>query len=70
MSGLEGSGWRHNLIEDLEGVRHVLAATKRVAVLGIRSEQHRARPAFYVPQYLASAGLHGDSGASVRSAPR
>lgn len=51
------SGWSNNLIEDLEGVREVLAATKCVAVLGIRSEQHRSRPAFYVPQYLVSAGL-------------
>jgi len=57
MSGIEGSGWRNNLVEDLEGVRQVLAATKRVAVLGIRSEQHSSRPAFYVPQYLVSAGL-------------
>jgi len=58
MPEIEDSSWRNNLIEDLEGVSHVLAATKRVAVLGIRSEQHRSRPAFYVPQYLASAGLH------------
>jgi uncharacterized protein len=57
MSAIEDSGWRSNLIEDWEGVRQVLAATNRVAVLGIRSEQHRSRPAFYVPQYLASAGL-------------
>jgi hypothetical protein len=40
MSGIEDSGWRSNLIEGWEGVRQVLAATKRVAVLGIRSEQH------------------------------
>ena len=57
MSGIEDGDWRNNLIEDLEGVRQVLADTKRVAVLGIRSEQHSSRPAFYVPQYLASAGL-------------
>lgn len=57
MSENEHGGWRRNLIEDLEGVRQVLAATKRVAVLGIRSEQHESRPAFYVPQYLASVGL-------------
>ncbi|WP_447985902.1 CoA-binding protein [Nitrospira sp. Nam74] len=57
MSETEDCGWRNNLIEDLEGVRQVLAATKRIAVLGIRSEQHRPRPAFYVPEYLASAGL-------------
>ena len=57
MSEIDDSGWRNKLIEDSEGVRQVLAATKRVAVLGIRSEQRRSRPAFYVPQYLASAGL-------------
>ena len=57
MSGIEDSDWRNNLIQDLEGVRQVLAATKRIAVLGIRSEQHSSRPAFYVPEYLASAGL-------------
>ena len=49
--------WRSNLIENTGGVRELLAATRRVAVLGIRSEQHGSRPAFYVPQYLASAGL-------------
>jgi predicted CoA-binding protein len=57
MSGIEDNGWRNNVIEDLGGVRQVLAATKRVAVLGIRSEQYSSRPAFYVPQYLISAGL-------------
>ena len=57
MWGIEDSGWKNNLIKDLEGLTHVLAATKRIAVLGIRGEQYRSRPAFYVPQYLASAGL-------------
>ena len=49
--------WRSNLIENTSGVKELLATTKRVAVLGIRSEQHSSRPAFYVPHYLASAGL-------------
>jgi predicted CoA-binding protein len=53
----EGDDWRSNLIEDVAGVRQLLAITKRVAVLGIRSEVHTSRPAFYVPQYLVSAGL-------------
>lgn len=57
MSGNEGGAWRNNLIEDWEGVRQVLATTRRVAVLGIRGEAHSSRPTFYVPQYLASAGL-------------
>lgn len=49
--------WRSNIVTDAEGIRQVLTATKRVAVLGIRSEEHSDRPAFYVPQYLISAGL-------------
>jgi predicted CoA-binding protein len=49
--------WRSNLIEDFAGVMQLLAVTKRVAVLGIRSERYTSRPAFYVAQYLASAGL-------------
>ena len=48
---------RNNIVKDVEGIRQVLLATKRVAVLGIRSEKDCSRPAFYVPQYLVSAGL-------------
>ena len=49
--------WRENLIEDEEGIRKLLASTRRVAVLGIKTEDQSEQPAFYVPQYLASAGL-------------
>jgi predicted CoA-binding protein len=49
--------WQDNIIEDNQGIRDLLNQTSRVAVLGIRSERHRDRPAFYVPQYLADAGL-------------
>lgn len=49
--------WKENLIVRAEGINDLLARTKRVAVLGIRTEAHASRPAFYVPQYLASAGL-------------
>jgi predicted CoA-binding protein len=57
MSENKPEDWRKNLIEDADGVKQLLAVTKRVAVLGIRSETHSLRPAFYVPQYLVSAGL-------------
>jgi predicted CoA-binding protein len=57
MSESKNDDWRINLIDDVTKVRQLLAATKRVAVLGIGSEVHTARPAFYVPQYLVSAGL-------------
>lgn len=49
--------WQENVIEDNQGITDLLDRTRRVAVLGIRSERHSDRPAFYVAQYLASAGL-------------
>jgi predicted CoA-binding protein len=57
MSEISDDDWRSNLLKDWEGVRQVLATIKRVAVLGIRSEAYKSRPAFYVPEYLVSAGL-------------
>jgi predicted CoA-binding protein len=35
----------------------ILARTRRVAVLGIKTEAQRDQPAFYVPEYLLTAGL-------------
>ena len=49
--------WQDNLIETDEGVRALLAETKRVAVLGIKTEEQSYAPAFYVPRYLAGAGF-------------
>jgi predicted CoA-binding protein len=49
--------WRENLIGTDEGLRELLAETRRVAVLGIKTERQAYQPAFYVPQYLAAAGL-------------
>jgi predicted CoA-binding protein len=50
-------GWRKNLIVSDEGVRQLLSQTRRVAVLGMRTEAYSYKPAFYVPSYLVSAGL-------------
>lgn len=49
--------WQQNLLEDTDEILELLARTKRVAVLGIKTEAHSMKPAFYVPQYLAGAGL-------------
>jgi predicted CoA-binding protein len=49
--------WRNNLIEDAEGIRSLLRETKRIAVLGIKTEAQSFQPAFYVPQYMAQAGF-------------
>lgn len=35
----------------------LLAGVRRIAVLGIKTEAQSDQPAFYVPQYLASAGF-------------
>lgn len=45
------------LIEDGEGIRKLLAATRRIAVLGIKTQAQYDQPAFYVPEYLAQVGF-------------
>lgn len=45
------------LIESDEDLRAAVRSLRRVAVLGIKPESHADQPAFYVPQYLQSAGL-------------
>lgn len=55
--GANETDWRENLITTDDGLRELLAETRRVAVLGIKTERQAYQPAFYVPQYLASAGL-------------
>ena len=49
--------WQENLIESDAGVRELLASVRRIAVLGIKTEKQASQPAFYVAEYLASAGL-------------
>lgn len=49
--------WEENLIEDEAGVQRVVKASRRVAVLGIKTEEQSGQPAFYVPQYLERAGV-------------
>ena len=49
--------WRGNLLAEDEEIGALLARTKRIAVLGMRTEAHPERPAFYVPRYLVGVGL-------------
>jgi len=49
--------WQDNLISDTARIRELLAATRTIAVLGIKTEAQASQPAFYVPRYLASAGF-------------
>jgi uncharacterized protein len=48
--------WKQHLIETDEGIQKVLDATKRIAVLGIKTEDS-GQPAFYVPQYAQNGGF-------------
>jgi predicted CoA-binding protein len=55
MTASASTDWRSHLIDDDEGIRRVLRATRRVAVLGIKMES--GQPAYYVPAYAQRAGL-------------
>lgn len=48
--------WRTNILTTDAEVKELLTATKTIAVLGIKPESHSVQPAFYVAQYMASAG--------------
>jgi predicted CoA-binding protein len=50
------SDWRGNLVDSDAELAAILAETKRIAVLGIKTEAQAGQPAFYVPQYMAEAG--------------
>jgi len=46
-----------NIIESPEAITELLAATRRIAVLGIKTEAQADQPAFYVPKYCVEAGF-------------
>lgn len=50
------ANWETHLVEDDDGVRRILAATKRIAVLGIKPAE-TFQPAYYVPEYAQRIGL-------------
>ena len=45
------------LLERTDDIRDLITAVRRIAVLGIKTEQQSSQPAFYVPQYLDRAGF-------------
>ena len=49
--------WQQNLITENERIRELLADTKTIAVLGIKTEAQAGQPAFYVPKYMHNAGF-------------
>lgn len=49
--------WQQNILTEREEIHELLRQTKRIAVLGIKTEAQQSQPAFYVPAYLARAGF-------------
>lgn len=49
--------WRENLVQDADGIRRMIDATKSIAVLGIKPESHAEQAAHYVPAHMAAAGF-------------
>ena len=45
------------IIEDDAGIAQIVRQSRRIAVLGIKTEAQADQPAFYVAKYLADVGL-------------
>ena len=51
----EPRDWRRHLVDDRAGIYRILRESRRIAVLGIKTEETMA-PAYYVPEYAQQAG--------------
>jgi len=49
--------WQKNILDSDDEIRDLLRNTKRIAVVGIKTEAQSFQPAFYVPQYMKNAGF-------------
>jgi uncharacterized protein len=49
--------WQEKLIDDADGIGRIWGETRRIAVLGIKTEAQSGQPAYYVPEYLQRAGF-------------
>ena len=49
--------WQENLLSTPEQIRELLLQTKRIAVLGIKTEAQVDQPSVYVPMYIQKAGF-------------
>jgi predicted CoA-binding protein len=56
MTSSAPSDWRAHLIDDDAGIERMLRATRRIAVLGIKTPETR-QPAYYVAAYCQRAGF-------------
>ena len=49
--------WQENLLTSSEQIRDLITQTKRIAVLGIKTEAQADQPSVYVPLYMQRAGF-------------
>jgi hypothetical protein len=49
--------WQDNLLTTTEQIRDLINTTKRIAVLGIKTDAQADQPSVYVPQYMQRAGF-------------
>jgi uncharacterized protein len=49
--------WQDNLLTTTEQIRDLINHTRRIAVLGIKTDAQADQPSVYVPQYLQLAGF-------------
>ena len=52
----DSADWRAHLLESSDQIRDLLSRTRRIAVLGIKTEAQSFQPAYYVPEYVQSEG--------------
>ncbi len=49
--------WRDNLVTTADAIAEILANTRRVAVLGIKTEAQAGQPSIEVPRYMLEQGF-------------
>ena len=49
--------WQENLLSTTEQIRELILKTRRIAVLGIKTEAQADQPSVYVPMYIQKAGF-------------
>lgn len=49
--------WQENLLSTTDQIRDLILQTKRIAVLGIKTDAQADQPSVYVPAYMQKAGF-------------
>jgi len=49
-------GWRENLLHSDEAIARILEVSRRIAVVGIKTEAQAGAPAIEVPRYMLESG--------------